>query len=79
MSRKLHRIESREEPEQQPEQVSSPSAARSASIPARNRKISTGPGLTTIHDEETGNVTDEEGKRTGAEMTTSHGETESES
>ena len=80
MSRKVHRIESREDPEPQPEQVSSPSVARSHSIPARNRKISTGPGLTTIHDDETGNVSEEEVKKPGAEMTTtSHGESETES
>jgi hypothetical protein len=74
MSRKLHRFESREEPEQQPA-PSSPSAIR-ASIPARNRKISTGPGLQTIEDDETGAVSDEETKKT--ETATSHGETEKE-
>ncbi len=46
MSRKVHRFESRDEPAEQPPPAS-PTAAR-APISARNRKISTGPGMPTI-------------------------------
>ena len=69
MSRKLHRFESREEAPEQPLPPSSPQTIR-ASIPPRNRKISTGPGLQTIEDDD-----DDDEKKAA----TSHAETESES
>ena len=79
MSRKKHRFEPREEPEQPP--PPSPATIR-ATIPARNRKISTGPGLQTIEDDETGNGSDEDLKKAetvGASLGETEKETDSES
>lgn len=77
MSRKLHRFDSRDDTSELP--PSSPSAGRAA-IPSRNRKISTGPGLQTIEDDESAAISDEEAAKKAVEtFSTSHGETESES